>query len=442
MKHRKRCLAWLLAAALVCALVGCGQESAGNASPNSSGTNPPAAQAGEEIFQKNMHQSATMDLKVCCETEDGIYVETEGAFLYFISKETKKATILCGKPECRHEDNTCNAWFCCQSLWYSNGKLYYRNADKVIENGQVVDYGDRLYSANPDGTDHTAVQKLEFTPSGDTNPFVTKRPIFHKGVTYFPCSGVLYALPLGEDIEKAEKIWGEEIPPDDSHMGNLNRLDYDLFADGDMVYFMVNLPQSDGTYKDTLYAYDTVSKEVSQVWEVPNADTVGTWETTGVSVTQWYVLDGVLTFYLSGGDYWKTDLKTGETVKLADTHEKTQYGSAVCSDEYMALLNDHPQDSNAIASFGSPWGNTGGDTIYLYSLTGAFIKELSLQSLYDKYDTISHCAPTFLSGEDIYFLADCTVWGAYVGGMSHPEGNMVLCCINIESGEITEILTW
>ena len=44
-----------------------------------------------------------------CETETGWYFQYNG-LLYYIDKESVKTTVLCGKPDCKHADPTCNAW--------------------------------------------------------------------------------------------------------------------------------------------------------------------------------------------------------------------------------------------------------------------------------------------------------------------------------------------
>ena len=434
MKASKRLFAALLASLLTLSLAACNKDSGGK-------VDIPSTQTASSDFQKNMHQSTIRDFRYFCETEDGIYAQdTYGVWVYYIEKSTKKITILCAKPECEHSDNTCNAYFVTQSIWFYDGVLYFNNSDYVEENGTYVNRGNRIYSVKPDGTERRAVQDLEFTPGGNTSG-KTVRPIFHRGVTYFPYSGVLYALPLGGDINEAVKIWGDEIVDNGTHFGNLNELGYTLWADGDIIYFMVNLPQSNGTYKDTLFAYDTNTKEVSQIWQTPDGETVGLWETAGVSVSQWYILNGTIYFYLSGNDFWKTDLTTGETVKLAATHEKTTYGSAIFSDDYLCLINDEPENSNSIETYGSTLNHTGGDTIYVYGLDGTFIEELSLKSLYDEFEALKHCALAFCSGDDIYFIADAST-KKWTDGSAQTQWNQILCCINIESGEITQIYNW
>ncbi len=420
--------ALLLLLLLILLLASCGKED----------VKLPTDQVGSEEFQKNMHQSNSSYLLFACETEDGYYF-TEDAYVYFMDRETKRVTVVCGKPECAHRGTTCNAWVNAHSLWFYDGRLYYANGDAVEENGSFVDYGERLYSLAPDGTGRRAVQALERVPGGNTALKLTS-PILHRGVTYFAYCEALYALPLGGDFKDAKKIWGDER---DAHSGDIylydpNETAFDLWADGELIYFMVNRLQPDGAYKDTLFAYDPETGEVSQVWQTPDADEVGPWETTGVSVSQWYVMDGQIYFYLSGGDFWKTDLATGETVKLADTHEKTLYGSAIFSDEAMCLLNDGPDPAleGAVSVFGGV-SHTGGDTVYVYGMDGHFEKELSLAGLYEEKEELRECELVFCADREIAFVANAGHYG--------PDGyirDLTLYSVNIDTGEITEIYNW
>lgn len=436
----KRLLAAALAAILTFSLAACGENSS---TPTQSANLPSAGSGGDSVlgtdFQKNMHQTASTEISYLCETENGYYFQYD-AFAYYIDKATKTATILCAKPDCAHNDNTCNAWIFCTGLSYSGGKLYFPNNDYVLNNGTYTNYGIRLYSVDLDGTNRSAVQSLEFTPGGDTSPYITS-PIIHRGNVYFVYSGVLYGIPLGDEIENAAAIYGEEIAgsTSGSTVIDSSSIQYQLWADGDDLYFMTNVKQSGGTYKDTLFAYDTVNKEVTQVWQTPDAAEVGEWERTSVAVSQWYVMDSYLYFYLSGGDMWRTDLETGKHEKLASTSERTKYGAAVFSEQYMCLLNDAP--TNAVG-LGGGIPHTGGDTIYVYGLDGTFVKELSLAALSEYADEIEHCEMLFCSGDEIYFLADAGAWSDPVNGVSTRDIDLILCCVSIDSGEITQIYRW
>ncbi len=426
MKAVKKPLAALLAAVLTLVLAGCG-----------GGAETPLLLDGD--FQKNMHQSTTNNLKYICETGEGIYFQDFDVFAYYLDKETKRVAILCGKPDCKHNNETCNAWFYTKCLWAYDGKIDFSNSDYIESNGKWVDYGNRLYSVNPDGTNRTVVQNLDFVPGGNTERERTD-PIMHRGITYFTYSGILYALPLGGDIKDAERIWGEELEEDPSHSLIFNQLHYTLWADGETMYFMVNKPQSDGTNKDTLFAYDTNTREVSQVWETPNADEAGEWETAGVAVSQWYITDGYIYFYLSGNGFWRSDLESGATEKLADITETPAAGSAIFTDDYLFIMNDTPVNLDAFASYGTR--RAGGDTIYVYSMEGKLIKELSLKALYGKLETITHCELAFSTGSDIYFIVDASTQGSLVNGEVPHYRNLFLYCVNTDTGEITQIYNW
>ena len=102
MSTKKRFLALILAVLLILSLAGC-ETARGDT------VDIPASQTGDTDFQKNMHQSTTYEIDAIAETDAGYYFELDGSYLYFLDKETKKVTIVCNKPECQHEDATCNA---------------------------------------------------------------------------------------------------------------------------------------------------------------------------------------------------------------------------------------------------------------------------------------------------------------------------------------------
>ena len=97
----------------------------------------------------------------------------------------------------------------------------------------------------------------------------TSKNIWIKGIAIHKFKRV----PLGEDIQNAEKIFeektrenkqnmfdevaGEEIPESTQHttMFDPNAIRYTLWAEGEDVYFMANIKQPDGTMKDTLFSY-------------------------------------------------------------------------------------------------------------------------------------------------------------------------------------------
>ena len=450
MKTTKRLISALLAALLTLSLAACNN--------GDKGVNIPASQNVSNDFQKNMHQSDYYRLHDVCETESGYYLNY--SFVYYVDKATKQITILCAKPECEHNDDSCNARLKLSTFWTDGERIFYTNSSLLEENGKLVDHGNRIYAIDMDGTHQTVIQDLEFVPSGSSTHVY---PIFHRGYVYFFYSGVLYKMPLGGDLKKsAEVLWGEEIANDDRTVFDSIPVghNFTLWADGDYVYFMVNVQQPDGTYKDTLFAYNTAGsseaeKAVRQVWQTPDADTVGQWTSAGVAVSKWYVMDGYIYFYLSGGDYWRCNLNTGESEKLADTHEKTTYGKAIFADGTMCLLNSVPRDRSlpGFTIVGDRYDYDhleGGDTFYVYGLDGSFVKELPLASLYGEFPDIVNVEPVFCANGEIWFVAEQehstgqtgTAQGGFlpVGGVKTYD--YTLCCVNIETGKITQIINW
>ncbi len=449
MKTTKKPLAAVLAALLTLSLAGCGKDG---------GLDIPAGQTVSEDFQRNTHQSVSPVIDTMCETEAGIYFMGPHSRAYYLDKAAKRAVILCGKPECDHQDDTCGADLGAYAMWFYENRLYFTNADYVhedgvMENGGYVNYGERVYSVGPDGTGRRVEQDLEFVPSGDKVNAAS--PILHRGVVYFSYNGDLYALPLGGDIEDAEKLWSQELPEveTDGHgipVVGARSLSYDLWADGDTLYFMTALEQSDGTWRDTLFACDLNTREISEVWRTPDAAEAGTWDTAGAAPTQWYILDGVLYFYLSGNGLWRTDLASGETVKLADTSQIAPHGTAVFSDDFLCVLNDVPE-SHELFSYSDFTDHAGGDTLTVYGLDGTLKAELSLKSLYEKFDPLNHIQLICCTGDDIYFLVDATGRGtlggsAQMGDVMGSEMKYVrqyiLYSVSISTGKLTEIEAW
>ncbi len=448
MKTARRFPAALLAAVLALLLSACYEKAGVSAGGEGAGFR----QVDESLFQKHLRQSGSADIDDICETDAGFYFISDLGpglkfRLYYMDRASKRVTVLCAKPDCDHTDGTCNAMIDGFCLWTDGEKLYFARSEHAGEGSEWRDLGKRVYSEELDGTGRREVMSLELAPVNGRALSSFDRPAYHKGTLYFVYNGAVYAVPLDGDIEDARRIWGEDYS-DGASSGGYSAVDpeephYELWADGDFIYFMVNVTQPDGTQKDTLFAYNTADKRAYQVWQTPDAEEVGTWETTGVSVSRWYVLDGTIYFYLSGGDFWRSDLETGETVRLADTHEKTLYGTAVFSDDYMCLLNDHPIINLATGEYWLGVGlHEGGDTVFVYTLDGELTGELPLDSLSARLGKINGYSLLFCDGENVYFNADAGYMSEPVNGASHKLQNNLLCCVNIKSGEITEIYNW
>ena len=424
----KKFISCLLALTFCLTLFGCKDNNADLPKPNVTGDN---TILGSD-FQKDMSQSKAFHIDTMCKNENGYFFSYADGNVYYLDKTSGASTVLCGKPECSHTDTTCNANVLPRFLTYYNGKLYWVHHDYVEENGGVVDYGERLHSMELDGTNHTVVQDLDFVPGSDTNTYETK-PILHRGVVYFCYSGCLYAVALGDDIENAVYLYGEKIASDDSHIINPHEMHYELWADGDMMYFMAkNVKQSNGTYKDTLYSYDPQNGEVKKVWQVPEKSEVGTWSTTGVSVSSWYISGGYLYYYLMGNDLWYADLSTGKNVKLADVNLNA--GEAIFSSEYIVVMNKEIWGQDLISGSAAV---KGGDTLYVYNYNGELVKEISLKQIYDDSVNVSDVYLLWIDDSQVFMLADATV-NPTDPSITHTTLVYRMYKANIESGKVTK----
>ncbi len=419
MKTRKRPLAALLAAVTSLSLAGCGKGG-------------PANQTGSGDFQKNLHQTDEMTL---VETDAGYYFAY--GWLYYLDKVSGKVTLVCGKPDCDHTDeNVCNGII--NGYLITGGEKLYFVTNRYL-NGAP---NKLVHSINLDATDRKTIQQLkcdEFSSSASSSD----RGIYHRGYIYYVSDDILYRVKLGGEKDSAEEIWRPENAGSTQANGGLvefnpNAIRYTLWADGDTLYFMANVQAEGGTYKDVLFQCDLNDMSVRQVWAVPGADEVGEWETTGVKVSQWYVTNGYIYFYLAGNGLWRTELSGGKTERLADTGDKIPYGSAVYSDEYVYILNDVPGFGGDLSTPGSPF-HYDGDTVFVYRPDGTFIKEISLKKLVDELGANLEMAVLMCDSTDLYFLVTTTVYSTQFGMPVGNTGSVILCRANVKTGEVTQI---
>lgn len=426
----KRTGAVLLYLVLVVSLAGCKETDTTPTNPIFlSGTG--SSTDGTTDFQKNMHQSEELSF---VETDSGWYFSEN--LLYFIDKETMRATVVCGKPDCKHNDETCNAWTGAMYLLTGGDRVYYVSKSKGIK---------LVESVKPDATDRMTAQELKFHETSFSQSSYD-HAIYHRGYVYYVSDDILYRVTLGGEKESSEVVWNpEKIQATEMLNGYQhltgNEIRYTLWAEGDFLYFMTNLQDANRSYKDMLFACDLSNMRVKQVWVTPGKTEVGEWEETGVSVSQWYVTGGYIYFYLSGGDMWRSDLASGKMEKLADTHKQAQYGSAVFSDEYMCLLNDIP-----VGSYNDPTPQPGsifrsfGDTIYIYGLDGTLVKDIPLDVLYDAQKDTAKIDMICCAGDKLFFLATSMIFTHSDNGEWGGQNDaVILYCANIKTGEVTQV---
>lgn len=128
-------------------------------------------------------QHGSTEQRGLCVTEDTIYFYWD-EHLLFTDKDTGITLPLCGKPECTHTDNSCNAYIGGEAagLRVYDGKLYW------IEDGQNV------MRMGLDGTAHERVTSLD--PSLRTQISGDSTWVIHRGYVYL--AGARDAVMDGE----------------------------------------------------------------------------------------------------------------------------------------------------------------------------------------------------------------------------------------------------
>ena len=161
-------------------------ETAEITSPDGSAAteDPEAAQQPGQTFdpETDYNNRFGMGYDNIIETEDAYYCCSSYAsmYLYYFDKATKEWAVLCGKPECMHDEGgrDCNGKIemVGASLNYWDGRLHYFAID-------YDNHGYAFYSLALDGTGRTkdAIFSKSSIVSGDTSP---QRFDYHRGKCY------------------------------------------------------------------------------------------------------------------------------------------------------------------------------------------------------------------------------------------------------------------
>ena len=386
-----------------------GENDPGSNTPNHNPANP-GSNSGEvdtSGFQKEMHVQSPFRIRAVCKTELGYYIGYDG-FVYFMDGATGNVTPLCAKPECSHTGDDCNAWVNTDMLSYYQGKIYYVNSDLISDRMRT------LWSLEPNGTNRTKIQKLqhEFLPWRN----VMSDPILTNGSLYFLDGGTqIYTVKLGEDISKAVLIFEDD-------MSHTLESEWKFWADGGEVYAMNRILDDTGRNQDILYRLGAAQSETREIWR-------STALARSVGDASWYITGGHLYYYISGGDLWDVDLGTGGAERMLALGDTFQSATALFTEEAFILLDDRPD---------SQWGGVGGireggERLTAYDYSGKLLGEVSLSSVYERYDNVVACSLIFAEGTRVFLLAD--------RGMYRSTSNLLICADWAE-GSVTEAANW
>ena len=214
-----------------------------------------------------------------CASEDTAYFSPHYSnLIYYMDKATGICLPLCGKPECTHTDETCNAFAqSAEGLTSYNGRLCWagQNGTWLTGGGQWY-----VYSTAYDGTDRRTVRQLTDWEG------MTIQTIFHRGY--------LYRNKLTSEVVNGaakDVVYVEAYPLEGDGDGIVilrAEVHYSwLFtqAYGDHVYIIFETP--DGATE--LHRWDTRAGELETLFR---GEAPFDWETLNVQF--WVIEDGIV----------------------------------------------------------------------------------------------------------------------------------------------------
>lgn len=170
----------------------------------------------------------------CVKNESGYYVNVS-KYVYFVDSATMEATPLCAKPNCLHNDETCNAYIGTpQGITYNNGKIY-----TVVEAGLEYDLEGSCFNyISADGTEHKTFAHVkenvqDWMIHRGYVYYSIKKGVFADAITLEDFGDVQAAVlrfPLNSP-DKQELVYSSREGLKDSYL-------YKLKAFGDYMYFM------------------------------------------------------------------------------------------------------------------------------------------------------------------------------------------------------------
>lgn len=317
-------------------------------------------------FQRNMNVKSPLRLPTACKTEKGYYLQNEG-LLYFLDSELGKMIVVCGKPECPHNDVDCNAWINSRLLSYYDGKLYYVNGDAIHNSYKT------LCRMNLDGTNHTDVQVIQTSePGWNVN---CADPIFVNGTIYFmERDHSVYRAELGQKVENAVKLIDGE--PEETHQTS----EWKFWTDNSNAYAMNRYMDNNGDEQDQLYLLGENSENTKKIW---NSSQIINSISNNAS---WYIMNRHLYYYTSENELWDIDLNSGNSEKIT-LSENTKGGDAVFTDENIIILS------------------ADGKNVIVFDHSGTEIADIDLSSIYQTYSDIFSVDLIFVDSGNVFLLA-------------------------------------
>ena len=203
-----------------------------------------------------------------CETSDAVYGLSEKNFVVFFDKASKTSGILCGRPECMHDDSSCNASVdaLAQGLTVYANKLYWIGQEHYQNKVSEL----YLWCMNLDGTNLQKLKKLDkelwSVVKGNTFVEIHRENIYVAGII-----GVVNQGQPSETVmvyaESVEDETAEPVIVFEKKFSNEPTPNVRIMPIGDQVYIMLSYSNGDGTCGLELYVWNSKTSELTTLYE-------------------------------------------------------------------------------------------------------------------------------------------------------------------------------
>lgn len=308
----KKCMALLLAIALVCMFCSCNSgndKKPINQSTGESVSNGASKNIGNNTFSLGYDDQPfyTTRSAMMVSSGEGYYFFVQDQLFYY-DINSKTCVLVCGKPDCEHknyalvnEDNQCNAFIPSDMFYYEKGFSYYDGDLYLLGKNSKDKYAVSIYRISPDGSEREEVCKIfSISDQNDIGEFAVHRGYAFCSLRTSESAAALYRVNL-------KSCEADIICEADGMASEFNR----IAGSGNYIYFS-KLCSEDDTYEkwigkicradiesgnveeicdnlgsfavieesvyflnfknpDFVYVCDTVSKEVKELIKAPDA---------------------------------------------------------------------------------------------------------------------------------------------------------------------------
>lgn len=261
-----------------------------------------------------------------CETG---YYALASKILYYIEGSTMRTTPLCNKPNCMHNNESCNAYVgVVDDIFYSDGYIYYMESAGVDHEFE----GSSFVKMSADGSQKEEVLYTEYSPD---DWIVHKGRIYYcvkkylvddntglDDINYADC--YIYSYPTDKSSDVKEIYFAEEVEKD-AQISSLT-------AYGDNLYFHLYGMKR---YNDKIEVVKSLKLNLS------DSTVTETVSPSGEQISGPMYLDGMLIF--SSGEeedgkhlYYKTDFDGNNPEKFISTYDGE---NIICDGKYLYVDN-------------------------------------------------------------------------------------------------------